>query len=50
LPFEVPVARELGTDSWLRRGGNREVAATEESANALEAKAKRLHEYGYAAI
>jgi glycine/D-amino acid oxidase-like deaminating enzyme len=46
----LAVARELRSDSWLRRGGNLEVAGTEEAAQALRAKVARLHEYGYAAI
>ncbi|MGI5133101.1 NAD(P)/FAD-dependent oxidoreductase [Pseudonocardia sp. CA-107938] len=46
----LAVARELRNDSWLRRGGNIEVAGTDEAAHALRAKVARLHEYGYAAI
>jgi glycine/D-amino acid oxidase-like deaminating enzyme len=46
----LAVARELGADGWLHRGGNLEVASTDEAAQALHAKAERLHDYGYAAI
>ncbi|MDR5701858.1 NAD(P)/FAD-dependent oxidoreductase [Agromyces aerolatus] len=44
------VARELGDARWLHQDGNVHVAATAEDAEKLDAKAERLHSYGYAAI